>query len=265
MRRRFAILTSVAMASLVLFGGGLDVRAADDAPEAIMKRALARDGFGLEGGHASMTMTIGKDDGTTEVRTFEVWSKRKDGLLRSKIVFRSPAKIAGMAFLLLERSGQPDEQYVYLPAYKKARRITAKERTGSFASSDFTYADLERREVKDATYAKLADEDIGKEHCNVIDATPKSGTDATYAHVTTWHRKTDDVPLRTQFFGSDAKLEKTLFSRKLKTIDGKVVVVLSRLEREGSKRFTELSVDAIDFSVDVPETAFTEASLGSGE
>src|SRR5262249_25527824 len=150
----------------------------------------------------------------TEARTFEVWSKRKDGLLRSKIVFRSPAKIAGMAFLLLERNGQPDEQYVYLPAYKKARRITAKERSGSFANSDFTYADLERREVKDATYVKLADEDVGKEHCNVIDATPKSAADATYAHVTTWLRKTDDVPLRTKFFGGDGKIEKTLFTRK---------------------------------------------------
>lgn len=258
-------ISAMASAAIVIAATTVDVRAADDTPEAIMQRALARDGFGLEGGHASITMTIGKDDGSTEARTFDVWSQRKDGLLRSKIVFRSPAKIAGMAFLLLERNGQPDEQYVYLPAYKKARRITAKERSGAFANSDFTYADLERREVKDATYKELADEDIGKEHCNVIDATPKPGTDATYAHVTTWLRKTDDLPLRTQFFGADGKIEKTLFSRKLKTIDGKIVVTLSRLEREGSKRFTELSVDAIDFKADVPDATFTEASLASGE
>lgn len=254
-----------AAGAAAMLAASTDVRAADDSAEAIMKRALDRDGLGLEGGHASMTMTIGKDDGATEVRTFEVWSKRKDGLLRSKIVFRSPAKIAGMAFLLLERSGQPDEQYVYLPAYKKARRITAKERSGSFANSDFTYADLERRDVKDSSYKKLADEDVGKEHCNVVEATPNAGTDATYAKVTSWLRKTDDVPLRTQFFGIDGKLEKTLFSRKLKTIDGKIVVVLSRLEREGSKRFTELAVDAMDFKADVPDATFTEASLASGE
>ncbi|GAC1538750.1 MAG: outer membrane lipoprotein-sorting protein [Polyangiales bacterium] len=242
-----------------------DLRAADDAPEAIMKRALDRDGLGLEGGHATLTMTIGQDDGSTEARSFEAWSKRTDGLLRSKIVFRAPAKIAGMSFLLLQRKDLPDEQYVYLPAYKKVRRITSKERTGAFGGSDFTYADLERREVKDARYEKRADEDVGKEHCVVIDALPTKAADSIYAHVTTWLRKDDDVPLRTQFFGLDGKLEKTLFTKKLKTIDGKAVVTLSRLERAGSKRFTELSVDAIDFKVDAPDAMFTEAALSSGE
>lgn len=263
-RRSFVSLVSIGALSAVTVGLGLDARAADDTPEAIMKRALDRDGLGLEGGHATLTMTIAQEDGTTEARTFEVWSKRKDGLLRTLIRFKAPAKIAGMAFLLLQRKDLPDEQYIYLPAYKKSRRITAKERTGSFAGSDFTYADLERRELKDATYKKLADEDIGKDKCNVVDAMPTAGATSAYAHVTTWLRKGDDVPLRTQFFGGDGKLEKTMFTKKLKTIDGKAVVTLSRLERAGSKRWTELAVDAITFAVDAPDSMFTEAALAGG-
>jgi hypothetical protein len=262
-RRSFVSVVSILALSTAFVG--LDARADDDSPEGIMKRALERDGLGLEGGHATLTMTIAQDDGTTEARTFEVWSKRKDGLLRTLIRFKAPAKIAGMAFLLLQRTGGlPDEQYIYLPAYKKSRRITAKERTGSFAGSDFTYADLERRELKDAKYTKLPNDDIGKDKCNVIDAVPTPGAASAYAHVTTWLRKGDDVPLRTQFYGSDGKLEKTMFTKKLKTIDGKVVVTLSRLERASSKRWTELSVDAITFTVDAPDSMFTEAALASG-
>ena len=268
MRRRTArswvSMAAVALAAISAPPLVREARAGDDAPETIMKRALERDGLGLEGGHATLTMTIAQEDGTTEARTFEVWSKRKDGLLRTVIRFSAPAKIAGMAFLMLQRKGLADEQYIYLPAYKKSRRITAKERTGSFASSDFTYADLERRELKDATYKKLPDEDIGKDKCNVLDAVPAAGTSSAYQHVTTWLRKGDDVPLRTQFFGEGGKLEKTMFTKKLKTIDGKVVVTLSRLERAGSKRWTELSVDAITFSLDAPDAMFTEAALSGG-
>jgi hypothetical protein len=263
--RRLPILFALTFAGLAAQAGSPPLaHAADDSAEAIMKRAMARDGLGLEGGHATLTMTITQEDGTSEARTFEVWSKRKDDLLRTLIRFKAPAKIAGMAFLMLQRAGLPDEQYVYLPAYKKARRITSKERTGSFAGSDFTYADLERREVKEATYKKLPEESIGKDACNVIDATPTAKADSPYAHVTSWLRKGDDVPLRTQFFGSDGKLEKTLFGKKLKTIDGKVVVTLSRLERAGSKKATELAIDSISFATDAPETMFTLAALESG-
>jgi len=264
--RRLTLIGSLALGIAVLQTSSTpsQAQAADDSAEAIMKRAMARDGLGLEGGHATITMTITQEDGTSEARTFETWSKRKDGLLQTLIRFKAPAKIAGMAFLLLQRAGQADEQYVYLPAYKKARRITSKERTGSFAGSDFTYADLERREVKDATYKKQADETIGKDACNVIDATPTAKADSPYAHVTSFLRKGDDVPLRTQFFGSDGKLEKTLFAKKLKTVDSKIVVSLSRLERANSKKATELSIDSISFTSDAPDTMFTVASLESG-
>ncbi|MFS8065241.1 MAG: hypothetical protein ACMG6S_02595, partial [Byssovorax sp.] len=49
-----------------------EAQAADDTPDAIMKRAMARDGLGLEGGHATLTMTVTQEDGTSESRTFEV-------------------------------------------------------------------------------------------------------------------------------------------------------------------------------------------------
>ena len=252
------------LAVLFAIGVGTSHAHADDAPEVIMKHALERDALGLSGGHATVTMTIGDEDGATESRAFEVWSKRSDSTLRTVIRFAAPAKIAGMAFLFVQQKGKPDEQWVYLPAYKKTRRISVKERTASFAGSDFTYADLERREVSDAAYKKLADDDIGKDKCTVIDATPSATISAAYAHVTTWLRKGDDVPLRTQFFASDGKLEKTLFSKKLKTIDGRVVVTLSRMERAASKRFTEVSVDAISWSVDAPDSMFTEGALAGG-
>lgn len=254
MRRRVFFLALTALTVCATAG------AADDS-EAIIKRALEKDALALTGAHATVTMTVTAEDGATESKTFEIWSKKQDGLLRTVVKFKAPAKIAGTAFLLLQRAGQPDEQWVYLPAYKKARRITAKERTTAFAGSDLAYADLERRELKEATYKKLPDENVGKDPCNVIESTPKEGPSAIYGKVVSFMRKTDDVPLRTQFFGKDGKLEKTLFTKKLKTVSGKTIVTEARVERANGKRATDLRVDDVSFETNTPDSFFTVAAL----
>ena len=232
--------------------------AADDA-EGIVKRAIDKDVLGFTGAHAKVTMTVTFEDGANETKSFEIWSKKKDGLLRTVVKFTAPAKIAGTAFLLLQRSGQPDEQWVYLPAYKKARRITAKERTTAFAGSDLVYADLERRELKEASYKKLADENIGKDACNVVESTPKDTS--VYGRVVGFLRKSDDVPLRTQFFAADGKLDKTLFTKKIKTTAGKTMVSEARFERPNSKRATELRLDDVENEANTPDSFFTVAAL----
>jgi hypothetical protein len=259
-RRVLALAPILAFAVLAL-----PAHAADDPAIALAKRALARDPLGVEGAHAKVTMKITRDDGSVDTRAFEVWSKKKDGLARTKIRFTAPSSIAGMAFLLLQKKDGGDEQWVYLPAYKKARRVTANEKTTAFASSDFTYADLERRDSTEATYKILPDESIGKDSCAVLDATPKDTKKLGYARVTSWLRKSDDVPLRTQFFGLDGKLEKTLFARKVKTVDGRVLVSEARMERVGGKRATELVMDDVDVKASIPDTTFALSTLESGD
>jgi hypothetical protein len=231
---------------------------ADDA-ELIVKRAIDKDVLGFTGAHAKVSMTVTFEDGGTETKSFEIWSKKKDGLLRTVVKFTAPAKIAGTAFLLLQRPGQADEQWVYLSAYKKARRITAKERTTAFAGSDLVYADLERRELKEATYKQLADEKLGNDACNVVESKPKDAS--VYGRVVSAMRKTDDMPLRTQFYAADGKLEKTITSRKFKTYGGKTVVSEARIERPNSKRATELRLDDVSFETNTPDSFFTVAAL----
>jgi hypothetical protein len=235
--------------------------AADDG-EAIVKRALDKDVLGFTGAYAKISMTVTFEDGATENKSFEIWSKKKDGLLRTVVRFTAPAKIAGTAFLLLQRNGQTDEQWVYLPAYKKARRITAKERTTAFAGSDLLYADLERRELKEASYKKLADDKVGADACNVVESTPKDGT--VYGKVVASLRKTDDVPLKTQFFGPDGKLDKTMTAKKWKTVSGKTIVSEARIERANSKRATDIRLDDVDFEDKSPDSFFTVSALEGG-
>lgn len=233
--------------------------ASDETGEQIIKRAIDKDVLGNTSAHAKVSMTVTFEDGATESKSFEIWSKKKDGLLRTVVKFTAPAKIAGTAFLLLQRQGQPDEQWVYLPAYKKARRITAKERTTAFAGSDLLYADLERRELKEATYKRLADDKVGADACNVVESSPKDTS--VYARVIASMRKTDDVPLRTQFFAPDGKLDKTMITKKTKTVSGKMVVSEARIERPNSKRATDLKLDDVEPEAGTPDSFFTVAAL----
>ncbi|MFI5300696.1 MAG: outer membrane lipoprotein-sorting protein [Polyangiales bacterium] len=237
---------------------------ASTSADAIVARALARDALGLEGGHATVTLNITNDDGSTESKTLEIWSRKKDGLLQSRITFRAPAKLAGMSFLLLQRRGQTDEQYVYLPSFKKSRRVTAAERTTAFAGSDFTYADLEHRETVDATYTRLADDTIDGKSCAVVDAVPTASAASAYKHVKLWLRASDDAPVKTEFYGADGGLEKTLVARAVEPVEGRSIVTKSRLERAGSKRATEIVVDKASFKETLADALFTVGSLDSG-
>jgi uncharacterized protein len=230
--------------------------------ERIVRRMMDHDAFGAEGARTKMRMVIHTKSGGTRERVLD-WISRKDGdEVRSVVRFRAPADVAGTAFLLVQRGAAADEQYVYLPALRRVRRIVGRERRGSFMGSDVSYADLERRDPSAGLYRQRGDETVGGHPCYVVESTPKPGREADhpYAKIRTWIRKTDAVALRVQFLGPGDRLEKTLFARRIQTIEGRPVVVESRMENHATGGVTEIFIDEIHF-VDVPADELTERAI----
>lgn len=229
----------------------------------VAKKMLAHDAFGWEGTEVKARLVLISADGKREERAFESLSKKDGDLVKSVVRFRSPERVAGTAFLLLQHKGSPDEQYIYLPAFHSTRRIAGREREGSFMGSDFSYADLERRDLRDASYSLLPDEKVGEAPCHVVEAKPS--TESTpYSRIVSWVRTSDYVPLRVQFFAKDGTLKKTMFSRRIRNIDGKPVVVETHTEDAVTKHGTDLVLDEVKFRSDVPESEFTPAALEHG-
>lgn len=200
-------------------------------------------------------------DGKKQDRTFSAWAKRDAQNLRRTLVrFEAPAAVEGVAFLMTQREHEPDEQYLYLPKFKSTRRIAgAAERQGSFMGSDFSYADLERRDVREAAYEALADEAIGGKPCAHVVAKPKGPS--AYGRVELWIRREDAVPLRIAMFDADGSLLKTTSTKRVRTVGGEPVVVESRTENAKNGHVTELVIDEIVRDDALDDAFFSPANL----
>jgi hypothetical protein len=226
----------------------------------IAERAVRTDTLSWPGAQTRIRMLLIETDGKKRERSMDVVGRKKDGNYQSLVRFLAPQEIAGTAFLMLQRGKDEAEQYIYLPAMKRTRRIAGRERSGNFMGSDFTYADMQGIDTRAAKHARLPDEKLGTDDCYVIDSTI-SAADSAYGKIVTWVRKTDYIALRTRFHDRSGKLLKTLYSRRVKTVEGSPVVVEARMQNEQSAHATEFFIDSIERRDNLPDSQFTPGAL----
>jgi hypothetical protein len=251
-----------AMALLALTS--LSVAQADDADlsaDDIAAKIVRSDAFAWDGARTKVRMMLIDPGGEKRERAMDVMGRRKAGLFESVVRFSAPQDIAGTAFLMLDRGKEQSEHYIYLPGLKRTRRIVGREREGSFMGSDFSYADMQRVDAKFAKHKRLPDEKLGDDTVYVIESTISPDAPVSYGKVTTWIRKTDYIALRTRFYDRSGKLSKTLYSRRVKEVDGKPVVVEARMQNQTNNHVTELYIDSIERRDDLSDSNFTPASL----
>ena len=229
--------------------------------EQIASKTLAGNAFGWAGAKTVMRMVLADKDGKKSERIMEILARRRDGLLQSVVRFRSPPEVAGTAFLMLEQKDGGSEQHIYLPGLRRTRRIVGREREGSFMGSDFSYADMRRADTREATHKRLPDEALGGIPTYVVESLVKPETKSQYSKIQTWIRKSDFLPLRTRFFDKQGKLAKTLYSRRIKDIDGKPMVMEARMENHLNGHATMLIVDSIERRDDLADAQFTPTAL----
>ena len=252
----FLVLTTILVLTLVSAVGRAEELTADQ----LAARVVRGSGFTWEGAETRLRMILIDKAGQKTERALEVLGRRHEGRLETVARFMSPSDIAGTKFLMVEKASGGSEQHIYLPGLKRTRRVVGREQEGSFMGSDFTYSDLQRKEDKNAKNAKLPDEKIGSEPTYVLETTAGSGTEGSYSKLRMWIRKTDFIPLRTQFFDTSGNLKKTLYVRRTQEIDGKPTVV-EALMKSADGHQTELVVDSVSQKKDFPDSTFSPLNL----
>ncbi len=129
------------------------------------------DGFGDF--TAGMTMVLRDRYGRESIRQmrFKVLEVAGDGD-KSLFVFDQPRDVQGTALLTHAHINTQDDQWLYLPALKRVKRINASKRSGSFMGSEFSYEDMSTPEVEEYTYKYLRDESCGVLSCTVTEQVP---------------------------------------------------------------------------------------------
>ncbi len=138
----------------------------------IAREASARDdGFGDF--TAGMTMVLRDRHGRESVRRmrFKVLEVPGDGD-KSLFVFDQPRDVRGTALLTHAHTNAQDDQWLYLPALKRVKRINAARRSGSFMGSEFSYEDMSSQDVEEYTHKYLRDEPCGELACTVTEQVP---------------------------------------------------------------------------------------------
>jgi len=97
---------------------------------------------------------------------------------KSLVIFDSPGDVRGTAFLSHTKKADPDDQWLYLPALKRVKRIASSNRAGPFMGSEFSYEDIASQEIEKYSYNYLRDETLNGLDCFVVEydpVDPKSG------------------------------------------------------------------------------------------
>ena len=128
--------------------------------EQIVDRSLEKNAFGFDEAIARVSLKLISKSGSERVREIEIRSIVRDDLNRTLVRFHAPADVAGTGFLVLENADRDDDQYLYLPALGKVKRITGSQRNQRFMGTDLTYADLESRNLRKSTSKRLADAQV---------------------------------------------------------------------------------------------------------
>lgn len=128
---------------------------------------------GFHDSQASMRMILRNKQGDESIRDIRVRTlEQEDDGDKSLTIFDKPADVKGTNFLTFTHKTGPDDQWLYLPALKRVKRISSRNKSGPFMGSEFAYEDLSSQEVEKYTYRYLRDEPCGELQCFVIERIP---------------------------------------------------------------------------------------------
>jgi outer membrane lipoprotein-sorting protein len=247
--------------TLFLLAGRATAAAAEPSPREVLDHVLEADPWGLSGAIISAHIVVRDRGGATRELDFSGRSRRYAGLLSKGLVrFTAPADVAGVGFLQIQSKDGEDDRFLYLPELKRSRRISGSNRSQSFMGTDFSYADLDRRDLRQALAESRGDEAVARFACWHLAVTP-SRADAPYARAELWVRKDNFLPLKMQMYSRSGALLKTLTTQEVRRIGGRWFISRSTMVSHEEGRQTELTIRQIEPRGDLPDGEFTVRNL----
>ena len=169
------------------------------------------------------TMVLTNSKGKS--RTNKMISKSVDGNKKQITWFIEPKDDRGVAFLKIEHDNKDDEMRMWLPDFKKIRRISSKRRGDSFMASDLSYEDLASREIDKYIYKRKEDSKIDGVDCFVVEVRPSDKVESSYTKHLSWINKSTLSVVKEESFDKRGELLKVKKFTHKKIKDGKGLMI----------------------------------------
>ena len=199
-------------------------------------------------------------NGTQRERRIQMLSKTVGDDTSTITVFLSPESVRNTRFLSKEVNGQT-EQYIFLPALKRVKRIASSEEGGSFMGSDFSYADMAATtyDTDEATHTLISDDATSY----TVQSIPNKKN--VYGKSVVKVDKTTFLPLRVEFYDLDGKtLLKTLVTEQQDYVDGRPIAKIMVMTTVATGHATRLEIVQARYDMAISDNYFTQKFLETG-
>ncbi|HFS85125.1 MAG TPA: outer membrane lipoprotein-sorting protein [Epsilonproteobacteria bacterium] len=262
--KKLMIGMTVSILSLSSLMAGDDPKA-----RAIMEKVDARDdGQTLE---QDMLMVLIDKDGGKRTRDLKSYTKDFGKDEHRIMFFKSPLDVKNTSFLTYDydKASKDDDQWLYLPALKKVKRIPSADKSGSFMGSDFSYFDMTDRNLEEYDFKLLKETSVRGNDAWMIQSTPRTKKvikESGYTKTIAIIRKDNDMVVRAISYLENGK-KKYLDLTKIHKQDGIWVVDEMTMTTKKGKYTTHktlLKFNNIKVNKPLSDDLFTTRRLSKG-
>src|SRR5262245_2631081 len=108
------------------------------------------------------------------------------GQSKAVLRFTAPAEVKGVALLIVNHPDRASDQWMWTPAIERDRRIALQDRSTRFFGTDFSFEDLEERDVSQFEYVLVGEERLDGNACWKLQSTPKEAKSSQYSRSIVW-------------------------------------------------------------------------------
>ena len=261
--------TLLLLALCLIFSAYSDVPApayaeSDSAEEIGLK--IARDANAKDNGFGNYTaqqaMVLRNKQGQESLRQLRVkiLEVPEEGN-KSLFVFDNPRDVQGTALLVHAHKAGSDDQWLYLPALKRVKRISSSNRSGSFMGSEFAYEDMTAQEVEKFTYRYLRDEPCGDMACFVVERVPVE-KESGYKRQLVWFDQNELRAQQIHFYDrKDTHLKTLTFKDYAQYLGQYWRASLMTMVNHATGKSTTMTWTDFQFQIDLSDRDFTKTGL----
>lgn len=227
----------------------------------IAREAKQRDS-GWADMQAEMLMVLRNKQGEESVREIRIKSLEQEGDGdKSLTIFDKPLDVKGTAFLSFSHPLEADDQWLYLPALKRVKRISSRNKSGPFMGSEFAYEDLSSFEIEKYSYKYIKDESCDGGSCFVVEQYPVD-KDSGYTRRVAWIDQNHYRVWKVDFYDRKNSLLKTLtFNGYQQYLDKYWRADLQQMQNHQNGKSTELKWSGYQFRVGLNDSDFNKNTL----
>lgn len=214
-------------------------------------------------GKIRMTLINNRDN--KRIREIQQYVKDYGDMDKIIMFFITPADVRNTSFLSwsYRDESKVDNQWIYLPALKKVKRISSDSKKDYFMGSDFTYDDMGDRHPNADNHKLLRTETVNNEVCYVIESIPKE-RGYMYSKKVTWVIKDKWIELKKTFYDEDQRLLKNLTSLEYSLIKGYWFVTHLEMHNVQKNHRTDMKFIELELDAGVDDNLFTERMMSLG-